>query len=125
MQHMISSAGRRIGSAEIRHLRGRSRYPDRRWALVIAARPREGRIQRAVRRCFVAGSGKPRCSADFLRWAYPRLDRYQGWQRWSVRRALLKYAIPVGRGSGRGCPVIWAPNSRVEKPHGKLPGQRQ
>jgi hypothetical protein len=42
--------------------------------LVIAALPREGRVQRAIRRCFIAGNGRPRSSADFLRWAYPKLD---------------------------------------------------
>jgi hypothetical protein len=69
---------------------------DRARMLVIAALPREGRVQRAIRRCFIAGNGGPRSSADFLRWAYPKLDHYQGWHRWSVRRALLKCAIPVG-----------------------------
>lgn len=112
----ISSTGIRHSNDKhdkqhIKHIRGRSRYPTGAWALVIAAQPREGRVQRAVRRCFIADGGKPRCSADFLRWAYPKLDNYQGWQRWSVRRALLKYAVPVGRSSGRGRSVIWIPRT--------------
>ena len=45
---------------------------DRARMLVIAALPREGRA--AIRRCFIAGNGRPRSSADFLRWAYPKLD---------------------------------------------------
>ena len=96
---------------QIRHLRGRSRYPTKDWALVIASRPREGRVMRQVTRCFIAGSGKPRCSVDFLRWAYPELEHFKHWHRWSVRRALLRYAIPIGRGAGPGTPVIWIPRS--------------
>jgi hypothetical protein len=53
---------------------------------------------RQVRRCFIANDGKPRCAADLLRWAYPELDHYKHWHRWSVRRALLRYAVPIGRG---------------------------
>jgi hypothetical protein len=96
----------------IRHIRGRGRKPTRQWALVIARLPREGHVQRAVRRCFIAGNGRPRSSADFLRWAFPKLGRYQGWHRWSVKRALLKYAVPIGRGSSQGCPVIWQPRTQ-------------
>lgn len=32
---------------------------DRARMLVIAALPREGRVQRAIRRCFIAGNGRP------------------------------------------------------------------
>ena len=71
---------------------------DRARMLVIAALPREGRVQRAIRRCFIAGNGRPRSSADFLRWAYPKLDHAQ------VRH--------FGRGPGRGRPVIWVAKSR-------------
>jgi hypothetical protein len=65
-----------------------------------------------IRRCFVANGGKPLRSTDFLRWAYPRLTSFKAWHRWSCRRALLHYAIPIGRSRGRGTPVIWAPRLR-------------
>jgi hypothetical protein len=74
----------------------------------IASLPREGRIHRAVRRCFIAGDGAPRCAADLLRWAYPELDHYKHWHRWSVRRALLRYAVPIARANTRGRPIIWS-----------------
>ena len=75
----------------------------------IASGPREGRIQRQVRRCFIAGDGKPRTMNELVRWAYPELDRFECWHRWSVRRALVKLAKPIGRSRiGRGAPGIWA-----------------
>jgi hypothetical protein len=79
----------------------------------IASNPREGRVLRQVRRCFVAGDGKPRTMSEFLRWAYPELDHFKCWHRWSVRRALLKVAKPIGRSSvGRGAPGIWVIGSK-------------
>jgi hypothetical protein len=50
-------------------------------------------------------------------WIYPQLDRFKHWHRWSARRALMRYAVPIGRSeTGRGLPVIWAP-----RPYGKTP----
>ena len=84
-----------------RRTRGRPKY------LVVASSSREGRVRRQVRRCFIAGS--PRTMSELLKWAYPRLDHFECWHRWSVRRALLKIAKPIGRSSvGRGAPGIWA-----------------
>jgi hypothetical protein len=74
----------------------------------VASNPREGRIQRQVRRCFIAGDGKPRTMSELVRWAYPELNHFEYWHRWSVRRALLKLAKPIGRSRvGRGAPGIW------------------
>jgi hypothetical protein len=83
--------------------------PTRAYMLAIASGPREGRVMRQVRRAFVANGGKPLRSTDFLAWAYPQLERFKDWHRWSCRRALLHYAVPIGRSRGRGSPVIWAP----------------
>jgi hypothetical protein len=69
------------------------------------------------RRCFVANGGKPLRSTDFLRWAFPRLTSFKAWHRWSCRRALLVYAIPIGRSRGRGTAVIWAPRDMAR--HGR------
>jgi hypothetical protein len=74
----------------------------------IASNPREGRVQRQVGRCFIAGDGKPRTMSELVRWAYPDLDHFECWHRWSVRRVLLKLAKPIGRSRiGRGAPGIW------------------
>jgi hypothetical protein len=91
------------------HITGRRKlYWNSRWCKAIAAVEREGRIQKQIRRRFVAAGGKPLRSPDFLPWAYPKLSKYQGWHRWSVRRALLKYAIPIGRS---GHATLWAPRN--------------
>jgi hypothetical protein len=84
----------------------RTRYGDNAYMAVIASLEREGRIQKQVRRCFVAHGGKPLTSPDFLPWAYPQLAEYKLWHRWSVRRALQKYAVPIGY-CGRA--TLWAP----------------
>jgi hypothetical protein len=97
MQHIGTGRYQRARS------RGRPKY------LVVASDSREGRVRRQIRRCFIAGGGKPRTMTEFLKWAYPRLDHFECWHRWSVRRALLKIAKPIGRSSvGRGAPGIWA-----------------
>jgi transposase len=67
---------------------------------------RPGRVMRQVRRCFVAAGAKPLCVGDLLPWIYPRLDRFKHWHRWSARRALLRYAVPLGRSDKRGRPVM-------------------
>ena len=90
---------------------GRSRSIARARQSFVASMPREGRVMRQVRRAFTAAGGnKPLCIGDVLPWIYPQLDRFKHWHRWSARRALLRYAVPIGRSSkGRGLPVIWAP----------------
>lgn len=80
----------------------------------VASMPREGRVMRQVRRAFSATDNKPLCIGDVLPWIYPQLDRFKHWHRWSARRALLRYAMPIGRSeTRRGLPVIWA--IRVDK----------
>src|SRR6516165_3319792 len=95
----------------------RGRFTDSAAQSVIASMPREGRVMRQTRRAFVAAAGKPLRIGDVLPWIYPQLDRFKHWHRWSARRALLSYAVPIGRSeTGRGLPVIWAP-----RPYGKTP----
>jgi hypothetical protein len=76
--------------------------------------PREGRVMRQVRRAFIAAGGEPLCIGDVLPWVYPRVDRFEHWRRWSVRRALLRYAVPIGRSGGSGRPVVWRQTSDAE-----------
>jgi hypothetical protein len=54
------------------------------------------RVMRQVRRCFIAAGGEPRSTSQILKWVYPDLDRFKHWHRWSARRALLRYAVPIG-----------------------------
>ncbi len=85
----------------------------------LASMPREGRVQRIVRRTFIANDYRPLRIGDLLPRCYPKLRKYPCWCRWSVRRALLRYALPLGRSStGRGLPVIWAPRDATYMQHG-------
>jgi hypothetical protein len=78
---------------------------------VFAART--GRIQRGIRRAFIAANGRPLCIRELLARCYPATDDHPHWHRWSIHRALPKYAIPIGRSKARGCPIMWAPNSEL------------
>lgn len=95
----------------------RRRPPDRAQMIALASLPHEGRVMRQVRRAFVASGMEPLCMGDFLAWTYPSLERFKHWHRWSVRRALLRYATPIGRSRKQGCPVIWAPRDMTR--HGR------
>jgi hypothetical protein len=90
----------------------RRAHPDRARMAVIAALPREGRVMRQIRRRFIAGGGKPLCVGDLLPWVYPELTRWHHWHRSNCRRALVRYAIPIGRSRKQGTPIIWAPRPR-------------
>lgn len=107
MQHIgVSSRGIKSGRSV---LEGRRRSIAGARQSFIASHPREGRVARQVRRAFVANSGRPLLMSEIWPWAYPRIKQAKHWHRWSVRRALLKIAKPIGRSSvGRGAPGIWA-----------------
>jgi hypothetical protein len=78
-------------------LKGRARSIARARQSFIASNPREGRIMRACRRALIAAGGQPLMTRDLLRWAYPRVERFQCWHYWSIYRAAPRYAIKIGR----------------------------
>ena len=63
----------------------------------ITPKHRVGRVERQVRRAFIAGKGRPLTTIDLMRWAFPRATRYEPWRYWSVHRAAKKFAIKVRR----------------------------
>jgi hypothetical protein len=84
--------------------------PRRAHMRAIASRKRFGRVKIAVRRCFILSDGNPILARDVLQRAFPRVSRFQYWQRWSVRRALLQAGEVIARNRyGRGKPCLWAP----------------
>jgi hypothetical protein len=104
----IGSRGIRTAGSQSSAVIGHPRHRGRAHMMAIASGPREGRVMRQVRRAFIANGGKPRCMSELVAWAYPGLKHFECWHRWSVRRALLKIAKPIGRSSvGRGAPGIW------------------
>ncbi len=82
------------------HLKGRARYRNSAWLKVIASVPREGRIQRAVRRALIASDGRPLKTRDLLRWAYPGTE-HEFWHYKSIYRAAPRYAVKIDR--------VWMP----------------
>lgn len=76
---------------------GRPSHRSRARMLAIAALPREGKIQRAIRRAFIASDGQPLRPRDLVRFAYPELEQFRSWHFWSIRRAAPRYAIKDGR----------------------------
>src|SRR5262245_32148733 len=86
----------------------RSRTSNRPDVAIIAGKHRVGRVQSQCKRALLAHNGGPVLISEFLRWAFPRADSYARWMRWSVHRALPKFAVPTGRyASLRGRPVAW------------------
>ena len=63
----------------------------------IIPKHRVGRVERQVRRAFIASHGQPLLTADLMHWAFPRATRYEPWRYWSVHRAAKKFAIKVRR----------------------------
>jgi len=67
---------------------GRRRSIERARLSFNAALPRQGRVQRAARRCLIAKNGVA-SMRDLRDWAYPGQPRLR-WHRWSIVRALAK-----------------------------------
>ena len=67
---------------------------------------RVGRIQRQVRRAFVASSGAPLEISALLASCYPRLAKFKHWHRKSVHRALKRHA-DLGRPQSWPALYVW------------------
>jgi hypothetical protein len=74
---------------------------------VIGSAERHGRIFRQARRCLIAADNRPVSTSDALAWIYPRLKSFEAWHYRKARRALARYATPIGRGAGSGRPLVW------------------
>lgn len=85
------------------------RRPARRLWLLKAGKPdRVGRVQRQIRRALLAADGRPVSIGELLPRCYPRSTKYTRWQRWSIHRALPRFAVPLGRYmSAQGRPMLW------------------
>jgi hypothetical protein len=72
---------------------------------------RIGRVQRRIRRAFIASEGRPLLTIDLLEHAYPRVDRYQRWHYKTIYKSAEKAAERVG-GPGRAF-IVWGPNREL------------
>jgi len=75
-----------------------------------------GKLQRATRRALIVANGHPIKTGEILRYAFPRLDRYEGWRYRAARRAATRFAVPIGRSAtGQGRPVMWVANEELQR----------
>src|SRR5262249_23195815 len=94
------------------------RFPDRtsRLPKPLGKTPRIGRIQRAVRRGFIASQGEPLSTSQLVARAYPRLKAFAIWQYAQVRSAAARWCVRIGRVRGRrGIAVLWSPNAELRR----------
>jgi len=86
----------------------RQRAIARAWQFRIPSRPRQGRLQRQVRRAFIANDAQPLSMSDLRQWCYPGQPR-QHWFYINIKRALHCIgAHQIGRAGGIGRPAIYA-----------------
>jgi hypothetical protein len=81
--------------------------------------PRDTHIASMIRYAFEHSDGKPLSTAQLVEEIYGWQLRLEGkplksYHYLAVRRALLKVAVPIGRGSTRGRSTLWQPDERME-----------
>ncbi len=76
---------------------------------------RVGRVQRQVRRAFIATNGRPIQIGDLLPRAFPQAKTYARWMRKSVQRAIPKFGVSLGRINARGRPSLYAPKPELAR----------
>jgi hypothetical protein len=77
---------------------------DRATAAFNASLPRVGRLERQIKRCFLAHDMQPVSTSALRSWCYPGQPRHR-WQLFNVKRTLRRLnAVKVGRAGRAG---IW------------------
>ena len=72
--------------------------------------PRDGRLLSQIRFAFTLSRGKPLSTTDLLKYCHVAEHLWgeiRSWHRSNVCRAAEQVAIPVGRASTLGRPIIW------------------
>jgi hypothetical protein len=85
---------------------------------------REGRLKSRVRRAFRLFDGKPLTTTELVKHCYwsAHFEGIKSWHRTNVTRVANLLAIPIGRATSQGRPIMWSP--RPELMQGQL-GARQ
>jgi hypothetical protein len=82
--------------------------------------PRDGRIKSQIRFAFFLSRGKPLTTSQLLKSCYCMVpifgEKFKSWHRTNVIRAAELMAVRLGRGTGRGRPVLWSPRPGLMKP---------
>jgi hypothetical protein len=71
------------------------------------ARRWHNRIGKRTWRAFVAAAGEVLTTGDICRAVWPRKRQFHTEEYKRVRLTAAKFGEPVGRGSGRGRPLLW------------------
>jgi len=74
--------------------------------------PRDGRLFNQIRFAFTLSKGAPLSTTELLKSCYV-IERLWGeirsWHRTNVARTARRVAIPIGRATTSGRPIIWKP----------------
>jgi hypothetical protein len=65
-----------------------------------------GRLQRQIRRAFIAAGGMPVRTRQLLRWCYPHLNRFERRHRVSMYQVAPRFAVNIKVG-------LWGPNAEL------------
>ena len=78
---------------------------------------RDGRLKSQIRFAFLLSRGKPLTTSQLLYKCYflpAALDeKVQSWHRTNVVRTAELVAVRLGRGTGRGRPILWGPRTEL------------
>src|SRR5262245_62643999 len=66
-----------------------------------------GRVQKRIRRAYVATGKLVLSTSELMRWTHPRAGGKRHNHRRAIRGAAERYCVRVGRVSGLGRPILW------------------
>ena len=66
-----------------------------------------GRVQKRIRRAYVATGKLVLSTSELMRWTHPRAGGNRHNHRRAIRGAAERYCVRVGRSSGIGRPILW------------------
>jgi hypothetical protein len=74
---------------------------------------REGRLKRQVRRAFLL-FGRPLTTTELVKHCYWWVgEEIKSWHRTNISRLANLLAIPIGRATSQGRPIIWSPRPEL------------
>jgi hypothetical protein len=76
--------------------------------------PREGRLKSRIRRAFGL-CGRPLTTTELVKHCYwsANFEGIKSWHRTNIARVANLLAIPIGRATSQGRPIIWSPRPEL------------
>jgi len=75
---------------------------------IACMKPRVGRRQRQIRRCFAAANGEPVRTAELMDWVYFGRDKLEYWRWTDVARSARRFGTNIRRGWWQANPELMA-----------------